>query len=485
MRDIGFYLFVSGFLLSVALVSFVKIPRALFLFLLALGLAFFVASNVRRAYVLPGILFIALVAGGVRTSLVAREIPDQFSELLGTEAVLTGTLVRPPDLRESSIRLTIETERDGVRTRLIAVVPPYGRYRVGDRVTVSGLLKEPEPFATDGGRSFAYDRFLAKDGIFAITSPARAKVIGREGGVAYALLGVLQDARDSFIRALNRALPEPESALAAGLIAGGKQGLGKELLQDFTVSGLLPIVVLSGYNVMIVAEGVLRTLGFLPRRLALFIGGLCIVLFVLAAGAGAASFRAGLMAVFALVARATGKTYAVLLALFLSLILMLLENPLLLVFDPGLQFSFVATLGLIVGAPLIVRWVRTRSAFLRDIVASTVAAQLAVLPLLLYQTGNLSLVSVGANILVLPAVPLAMATGTLAAGAALLPLPEVLLLLLGLPAHALLSYIVAVAEWSASLPLARLIVPMFPFWVVVVSYAMLLFAVWIAKARPA
>jgi competence protein ComEC len=185
--------------------------------------------------------------------------------------------------------------------------------------------------------------------------------------------------------------------------------LDQNTLDAFTIAGLLPIVVLSGYNVMIVADGVLRGLAFLPKRSSVGLAGLVVFLFVAAAGGGSSAFRAGLMALLALFARGTGRTYDALRALGAVFVLMLLVNPLLLVDDPGFQFSFVATLGLIIGTPLIepkMKWVR--NGFLREILATTIAAQVAVLPILLYQTGNLSLVALPANALVLPFVPLTM-----------------------------------------------------------------------------
>jgi competence protein ComEC len=153
---------------------------------------------------------------------------------------------------------------------------------------------------------------------------------------------------------------------------------------------------------------------------------------------------------------------------------MVLMSPLSLLYDPGLQFSFLATLGLIVGSPLVagvLRWVRNE--FTRDILASTVAAQMGVLPLLLYHTGNLSFVSMLANVLVLPVIPAAMALSALAALAALLPIPEAVLSFLSLPAYIALTYIIRVAEWSAALPFARAIVPAFPLWVTVIAYLVL------------
>lgn len=483
MQGIGFYAVVIGFALGVAYCSLYTFSWGSFGFVVFLFVLFGIGYAIvrRQAYLVVLAALLAFCAGGIRTALVPTELQAAFVSLLDQRVTFEGTLVAYPDAREGSMRLTVETEKEAATTRVIAVAPAHKEFRVGDRVFVSGTLSLPEPFETAGGRTFDYDSFLAKDGIFALVDPARVEVMGRTRHVSLELMRVLGSGRDAFMRAVGRSIPEPESALAAGLIVGGKQGLGKELLEAFTTAGLIHIVVLSGYNVTVVAEAVLRALGFLPRRIALTVAASTIGLFVLAAGAGAAAARAGAMALLGLIARTTGRTYAVMRALFATLLGMLLWNPLLLVYDPGFQFSFVATLGLILLVqPMEQFFSWIKATFVREVAASTFAAQIGVLPLLLFQTGNLSLVSFIVNIIVLPVIPLAMGFAAVASFVGLI-MPNVadgFVTAVGLPAYGLLAYVIGTARFAASLPLAQVVVPAFPFWVVAVAYALLGCVVW-------
>lgn len=469
----------AGFALGIASESLARlgIPSALAaLSASALLFLLYAARPARRAHLLAGAFMLAAAAGVFRASFVERTLPGAFAPSLGSEVEFMGRIAEEPDLRETSARLTVEVEEGGATTRILAVAPLHPESRFGDRVLVRGTLEAPEPFSTDGGRVFRYDRFLAKDGIFAIVPNAEVEAVAPREGVFDAARGSLSDLKFAGVRALSAALPEPHASLAAGLILGGKQGLGEELLDAFVRTGLVHIVVLSGYNVMIVAEAALRAAGFMGKRAASGIAGAIIALFVLASGAGAASVRAGLMAGIALYGRATGRTYAAFRALMLAGALMLLWNPLLLTDDPGFGLSFMATLGLVFGAPLFERWLAfVRPRFLREIVAATCAAQTGVLPLLLYQNGLFSLVALPANALVLPLVPLAMLASFLAMLAGLI-LPAVAPLF-GIPAYALLSYVIGIAEAAASLPLAAFTVPAFPFALVVAAYAALGFFV--------
>lgn len=439
--------------------------------LLAATLACLFLVRREKAFLLAGILLGASALGMANVERATVSLPEALRPHIESEIVLEGVIIADPDVRETSQRLTLKAEKEGVDARILVVAPLYPEVRYGERIRAEGKLSLPESFSTDGGRTFAYDKFLAKDGVVALLENAQVEVIEERTGFAH-LRGALSDFKFDGIESLAKALPEPQASLAAGLILGGKQGLGASLLDDFIASGLVHIVVLSGYNVMIVAEFVLRAFQFLPQRLSAGLGIFTILGFVLAAGAGAASVRAGIMAGIAVFARASGRTYDATRALLLAGFLMVLVSPYTLAFDPGFQLSFVATLGLIFGAPLVARRLAfIRSEFFREIASSTVAAQVSVLPLLLYQNGLFSLVALPANLLVLPIVPLAMLLSALAGLAgSLVPIAAPVL---SLPAYVLLSYVIGVVEVSADLPLATLSIPAFPFVVVVLSYALL------------
>src|SRR5690606_12106647 len=84
--------------------------------------------------------------------------------------------------------------------------------------------------------------------------------------------------------------------------------------------------------------------------------------------------------------------------------------PMMLVFDPSFQLSFLATYSLITISPFLEEYfiylpVRLNT---RAIVASSVAAQLMVTPLLLYSSGVFSVVALPANVLLTFAVPVTM-----------------------------------------------------------------------------
>ena len=184
------------------------------------------------------------------------------------------------------------------------------------------------------------------------------------------------------------------------------------------------------------------------------------------------------MAGLALAARSFGRTYAVVRALLFAGMVMLVINPYLLIYDTGFQLSFLATLGLILVSPLLAQTFNKVPAIIgiREFLVATLATQLFVLPILLYQIGEFSVVSVMVNVLVLPMVPVAMLATFLMVVVSYvsvtLAIPLVWL------AYVSLTYIVVVPSFFAKLPFASFAVPAFPFWVVIISYLLLGYGVY-------
>src|SRR5262249_2074335 len=154
-------------------------------------------------------------------------------------------------------------------------------------------------------------------------------------------------------------------------------------------------VVLSGYNISVVITALFGLLERAPRYVRFGVGGLVALFFAVMTGFASASLRAALMALISISGSLSGRIYRPDRALVLVCTLMLLWNPYLLVFDPGFQLSFLACAGLILFSPVFsALFARLpEGAGLKEILVTTSSAQIAVLPLLLYQSGSLSLVA--------------------------------------------------------------------------------------------
>jgi len=162
-------------------------------------------------------------------------------------------------------------------------------------------------------------------------------------------------------------------------------------------------------------------------------------------------------------------------ALLVAGFLMLVHNPKILIFDPSFQLSFLATVGLIYFAPPIAERISfiTERYQIREVFSATIATQIFVLPLLLYMMGEMSIVALPVNLLILITIPLTMLLGFLVATIGLVST------LLSLPfayaAYFLLSYDLAVVDLFASIPFSSITVGSFPVWLMLGVYGLYLF----------
>ncbi len=436
-----------------------------------IGIALCMKRNTLRSTVWCAV-FVTLLGGSLgvlRADIEFSKNTHLLDARLG-QTTLEGIVVREPEFTESSQKMLVAVTLEEKTARVYIITNPFPEFRYGDTVRVSGNLRRPEPFTTDEGRKFDYPRFLAKEGAYYQMIFPEVAVVSRDGGNA--LYRLLFSARRGFLMAIRSFLSEPSAGLVAGVTVGEKGGIDKQTEEMFRRVGLIHIVVLSGYNITVVSDMVMRILSFLPRVLMLTFGGVAILFFVVATGASATAVRAGGMAVLALCARYVGARYDIVRALFFVAGGMLLYNPYTL-YDPSFQLSFLATLGLITYSPILERklfWV-PKILSLRETLSTTLATQLFVLPLIVYLSGQVSLVSVFANIIVLPVVPMLMFFGSVLGIVA--GIFSHAGFVLSFPAMAVSEYVLNVSEMFSRIPYSSVQVPYFSEAIVWCSYAVL------------
>lgn len=268
--------------------------------------------------------------------------------------------------------------------------------------------------------------------------------------------GFLRATKRAVEEGINRAVPEPEAGLLAGLLVGGDDRLPRNIQEEFSRTGLSHIVAVSGYNVSIVAVLLMSLLVFcgLYRQQALWGALLGIGLFTLLVGAPASAVRAAIMTGAALLAVRMGRLGSPANAILLSGTAMLFFNPLLLRYDIGFQLSFAATIGIVSLVPFALLSLR-----LGDVVSTTLAAEVFVLPILLFHFHTLPVFALLVNAIVLPFVPIAMLLGSVAAFfGAMVPS---LAFIFGFPAFLVARGILSTVEFFASQHFATLLISSF------------------------
>ena len=415
------------------------------------------------------------------------ENSQKLTGFIDEQIVIEGVVIRDPDRRLSSKKVVVDIDRvqggfyeeSQIKdVHILVTLDRHADIQYGDLVHIRGRLSVPGNFITDTGREFDYKNYLAKDDVFYQMYLPEFEVL--DTGYGSRITAWMLSLKHVLLRSINRAFSEPQGSLLAGELFGEKSALGGELQDAFRRTGVIHIVVLSGFNITIVSLFIIWLLTrFLHPRVALFFGIAGIVLFALLVGGGATVIRASIMAILVIIARLIGRDYDVTRGLFLAAFFMILHNPKILVFDISFQLSFLATLSLIYIAPHIEKklgWVTTKIE-LRETLVQTLSAQVFVMPLLLYSIGEFSIVSVIVNVLVVPLVPMTMLFGFITGAVGLVS--QTFAIVFMFPAYLLLNLQLIFVELFNKLSFASVHIPPIPWWLVLGLYFSI--GIWVAK----
>jgi competence protein ComEC len=458
---------------------------------------YFKNEDVRAAKIIFAI-GLAFALGILRMSFVDVSPDQNLLKLVGQKISFEAVISNEPDVRDTSARYVINPTDS--KSSILLIADRYPEFKYGDKIKVSGKLDLPKNFLSREASAkwddveFDYINYLAKDQIhFVIYQPTIDPTSSSSTGLrgTRKIVSTLYSLKNIFIQKISDVVPEPNSSLLGGVIFGAKQSLGQNLLDDFKKVGLIHIVVLSGYNITIIAVGVFYLTAFLKRRnIGFILSVLFIILFAVMVGLGATVIRAVIMAFIAILARFLGRPADALRWLFIAGLLMLVWNPLILFYDPSFQLSFMATLGLILFSetidkkllsPVIKFLIKMAVpisfiAFLekikiREIISSTLAVQFFVLPLLIKMSGFISLISFLVNPLILPLVPWVMGLGALTGALGIIPfLGQILSWPFGVLSYFLTQIIISIVEFSARIPLATLQTGSISLWLIFIWY---------------
>ena len=459
------YLFVLSGLAFIAGIGFAFIFSNLnsIILLAVLLFSFFLLFFVNnRKWFLFLVVLIIFITGIFRTQLIPL---DDIDIPFDKNIVLSGEIVGDIEKRNDKIRYVLDTGE----YKVLVYEPFLSPCESGESVSGHFSLNEPESFVTDYGRIFDYKKYLNLQGIYAISFLQESICEGENNFTLFVNL------REYILDIFSKLFKEPESSLLGGLLLGLRGNLTQELLLAFSLTGLIHIIVLSGHNVTIVAEAIRRVFSFAPKRIAVVLSIISIILFIILSGLQITGIRAGLMAIIAIIARSTYREYDGIRALVLVAALFAAYDPEIILFSTSFHLSFLATIGILVFSPLFDRLFSfvTDRFQLRSVISITIGTQLFLLPYLAYSIGAFSLVGVLANIIVLPVIPFAMLFGVLVSIAYIIYPP--LGLILSPIAYFPLHYIVVVAEKLAMVAYASVNLPEIPLVFLLSSYAVLFY----------
>jgi len=287
-----------------------------------------------------------------------------------------------------------------------------------------------------------------------------ARQIIREGGFGGAKITreilKLRSHLESIIR---QQLPRLPAGILCAMVLGQQQNVPWAVRNAMVESGTVHILVVSGFNVGIVAFIANLLLKFLrlPRRLRVILVGVNLIIYCLLTGASNPVVRATIMGLIYLGAYFLRRDPDIFNSLFCAALLILTVRPGE-IFDLGFELSFASVLAIIYFYPRLKRWLRPEQyqnrmvKFFIEGGLVSFAAWLGTCGILAFNFRMVTPVTVLANLVVVPLATLITLCGfaMLLVGLACPGLAEIF----SLPAAALITILLNLNTVLARLPLA-------------------------------
>ena len=359
----------------------------------------------RSIFIILLIIVIAFVSFDYR---FPRETSNDVSKIIprasnGINVTVIGKVLNAPTVnRSGKLRFWLEADAvaetpnpQPVTGKLYTTIPEslVAGVQPGSKIEVTGYLYQPQAPRNPG--QFDFRDYLHRHHAFAGISGREVAVL-TEGGWGFWQL------RDRVIQVHQQGLGSPEGELVSSMVLGRKAvNLPHSIQDQFLQGGLAHILAASGFHVSLLLAVVLGMTQRLQVSLRFGIGLGILVLYVGLTGLQPSILRASLMGVAGLLGLLTERKVNSTRSLLVIATILLFINPLW-ILDLGFQFSFLATLGLIVTLPPLLK----RFEFLPPTIASVVAVPIAVFPwvfpLQLFHFGTVATYSILLNVLATP-----------------------------------------------------------------------------------
>lgn len=410
MKSKIFVAYLISFILAVFFAPYISFKKEIFyylgLFFFSISPLFYKVKVLKYFSIITAIFFLGVFH--YKTKLPLNE-PTYTPFYNGNEVAIYGYVVSEPTGEKVSnfylnpVILYSDNEKIQNPKGNIAVTVREKDISFGEFIYIEGILQEPQDDKN----------YLQRFGTFSkISFPKYERAEGSYDSSAESFWIDIRKKliyfKKTFILAIENIYPEPDSSLILGLLLGIKKTMPDWLKEAFNKTGTTHIIALSGFNITIIIMILKNLTKGLSRKLSFFIPIIFVILFVIMTGGEASVVRASVMGMTLLLAKRLGRQDDPKNSIVFTGFIMVYLNPFILSGDIGFLLSFSSMIGMIYLSPIFIRIFRFLPEIIKENLAVTLSAQAMAAPIILYYFSEFSIISPITNILILPAVPLAM-----------------------------------------------------------------------------
>jgi competence protein ComEC len=294
-------------------------------------------------------------------------------------------------------------------------------FHYGNLIEFSGTLETPSSSRNPG--EFSERDYLDLNNIYATVHVFGCKKITilSEGNPNPFLEYVIFPSKHFVVRTIKSCIGGEEAGFLIGMLLGDRADISPEMKNAFVDTGTVYVLAVAGVHVAMIAVVIYALFGLLrlPEKTKIIATMAGIVYYMELAGATPSASRASLMAIIVLAAKLFQYKPNPFNTLGASAVILLALDPKQL-FDAGFELSYSAAFSMIYFYPKLSalikkipeRWEEIRGvSFVLDLFALSLAAQIGTIPFTAYYFEKISLVSLVANIVIVPVMEVTIPLG--------------------------------------------------------------------------
>jgi competence protein ComEC len=382
-------------------------------------------------------IFLIISLGIIKITLDGKEFPpNHITKFLNLrdKIILSGIINEEPNWRNKKLvfpinvkRVFIAPDTFYVEGKILCSIKPdtlfdktIKKLKYGDEIFAVGRLNEPRSARNPG--EFDYKQYLTINNIYSFfyIDGFYSVIKKSNDNGSFIFNDIINPIRNHIIAKIDSTMGYIEGGFLKGLIVGDRTDIPDEIKESFINAGVIHILAVSGLNVAFVILILMAVFNFLPinERFRVILIIIALILYVFLTGATPSVIRAAIMGIVFLFGKTIERKPDNLNSLAVAAIIILIIDSKQ-IFDIGFQLSFLSVFSLVYFYPFFEtcsfwKWKIFKYPLLKSttgIIIAGFVVSLFLLPVLAMTTGKISIISLLANVLVIPISNFSLALG--------------------------------------------------------------------------
>ncbi|MDI6617401.1 MAG: DNA internalization-related competence protein ComEC/Rec2 [Clostridiales bacterium] len=411
----AFMFYSMGLIFGAALRPFSYIFLISSIFLLILSIAYYIKG--KRTFYLLYLLVLSL--GMFYYPYKLNNLNRLHDRFKGKDAMLYGQISDEVSIKDRLKKYILHVDRIEIGNVIYrcksevqvidfrntkSYVTPY------EYIKIDGTFEEYQPYKNIGMDN--YSDYLLRHGVFGTFTANYSKDINPEKCSKRFLEQIAYRIKERAESRLMPVLDKESYGMMKGVLFGDTEGYDRDDYEAFKKCGIAHIFAVSGYNIWLIYFILSNVLFFLGNnsRLKSYIIIFFLMLYTVMTGLTPSVMRAFVMASIIIAGKLMNKHADSLTSLSLSGFIILTVNPLL-IMDIGFILSFISAASIILILPRMEKIKMPIHGKIKDVFLVTLSVQIGILPAITYYFNNLPLLSIPANMIIMPVVSVFTVSG--------------------------------------------------------------------------